>query len=45
MFKYQIQWDNRSRRFAWRVLTASGLCLAYFVDRLDAIAYCEGVLA
>ena len=38
--QYLIQWDNRSKRFPFRVVTVSGICLAYFKDRRDAEAFC-----
>ena len=41
---YQIQWDSACKAFPYRVVTLSGVSLAYFRDRRDAIAFCAGVL-
>ena len=41
---YQIQWDNACKAFPYRVVALSGVSLAYFRDRRDAIAFCAGVL-
>jgi hypothetical protein len=38
---YLIQWDNRSKRYPYRVITKSGTPCAYFLSFDDAVAYCE----
>ena len=40
--RFLIQWDNRSMRWPFRVVTLAGDCLAYFRSMADAVAYCEG---
>jgi hypothetical protein len=42
MARYLIQFDTISKRYPYRVITLSGIPCAYFVNRNDAIAYCEG---
>ena len=39
--EYLIQWDNRSKRYPFRVVTFSGVCLAYFRHQRDAVAFCD----
>jgi len=40
--KYLIQ-DECSNKYGFRVVTTSGRCLAYFLNRNDAIKFCEAI--
>lgn len=44
MKPYQIQWDNISRKFPFRVVTISGRCLGYFMHERDAKRFCNELM-